>query len=316
MRWWFGALAFPLGCAPTMPPPPAAPELAAGQQPGEVIDNSVFGTKVAGLRATLARHGVQIDTSPAVIDTCTVDRYGGGEAGCVRCELATRSNTAGIDPDLVDGVSIAFGAYPPVMIQTAQLAHVALCRTIRIIGDDDAHPPAGIAIIEQHRLLISIEQFVEGAPAYKDFSVQQVVHHEVFHLFDAATAPDVFRTVDKAWHAMNPRGFEYHDPAIHTDSRPIGFVNHYATTNEQEDRASVFEFLLGQPTVLCDIAHADPAVAAKATTVWKRVAKVTGDKLLRQHAPCVDWIDARKKPIPVKKPPKRTGPVNLNIDRR
>jgi hypothetical protein len=313
MRWWLASIASVASvalqaCAPTMPPPPPAPTT--------LIDDSVFGAKVAGLRATLARHGVQIDTVPPVIDTCAADSYGEGRPGCVRCEVATRANTAGVDPDLIDGVSIAFGAYPPVLIQTAQLQHVALCRTIRIVGEDDAHPPAGIANVEQHRLLISIEQFVEGAPAYKDFSIQQVVHHEVFHLFDAATAPDVFRTTDRAWHAMNPRGFEYHDPAIKTESRPTGFVNHYATTNEQEDRASVFELLLGQPTVLCEIAHRDPAVAAKVTTVWKRVAKVTGDKLLHAHAPCVDWIDARTKPAPAKRPPKRTGPVNLSIDRR
>ncbi|MEO7097652.1 MAG: hypothetical protein ABI175_30600 [Polyangiales bacterium] len=312
MRWWPAAIALVLGCAPTMPPPPAAPDLAPGQQPGdppgESIDTSVFGGKVAGLRATLARHGVKIDTSPAVIDTCAVDRYGGGDKGCVRCEVATRVNTAGVDPDLIDGVSIAFGAYPPLFIQVTGLEHVALCRTIRIIGDDDAHPPAGLAIVNQHRLMISIEQFVAGAPAYKDFSVTQVVHHEVFHLFDAATAPTEFSSTDTTWLAMNPRGFEYHDPAIHTDWRPTGFVNHYGTTNEKEDRATVFEFLLGQPTVLCDIAHKDKAVAAK----------VTGEKLLRQHARCVDWIGGtRKKPAAAKKPPpKRTGPVNLRIDQR
>ena len=309
MRWWIASFAL-LGCAPTMPPPPPAPT--------NLIDDSVFGTKVAGLRATLARHGVQIDTVPPVIDTCAGDGFGESDRpGCVRCEVATRANTAGVDPDLIDGVSIAFGAYPPVLIKTAQLEHVALCRTIRIVGEDDIHPPAGVANVEQHRLLISIEQFAEGAATYKDFSIQQVVHHEVFHLFDAATAPDVFRGTDSAWHAMNPRGFEYHDPAIRRESRPPGFVNTYATTNEQEDRASTFEFLLGQPAVLCEIAHRDPAVAAKATTVWKRVAKVTGEKLLRAHAPCVDWIDIRKKPgAPVKKRPKRTGPVNLNIDQR
>ena len=93
MRWWLAPIVLAFGCAPTMPPPPAAPELAPGQQPGELMDTSVFGAKVAGLRATLARHGVQIDTSPAVIDTCTVDRSGGGEAGCVRCEVATRFQT-------------------------------------------------------------------------------------------------------------------------------------------------------------------------------------------------------------------------------
>ena len=305
MRRWIAPIAVALGCAPAMPPPPAAPT--------SLIDDSVFATKVAGLRATLARHAVQIDTVPPVIDSCAIDP---DRRNCVRCEVATRANTAGIDPDLIDGVSIAFGAYPPALIQTARLEHVALCRTIRIVGEDEARPPAGVAIVEQHRLLISIEQFSEGAPAYKDFSVQQVVHHEVFHLFDAATAPDLFGTTDRTWHAMNPRGFAYHDPAIRTEIRPTGFVNHYATTNEQEDRASVFEFLFGQPTVLCEIAHRDPAVAAKATAVWKRVAKVSGDKLLRQHAPCVDWIGGGKKPAAGNKPPKRTGPVNLRIDRR
>ena len=283
-----------------MPPPPPAPTA--------FVDDSVFGAKVATLRATLARHGVQIDTVPPVIDSCAGEHLHGS---CVRCELATRANTAGVDPDLIDGVSIAFGAYPPVLIQAAQLEHVALCRTIRISDGDESRPPAGVAIVGQHRLLISVEQFAEGAPAYRDFSVQQVVHHEVFHLFDEANKPDLFGKPQQLWEAMNPAGFEYHDPAIQRDDRPKGFVNEYATTNEKEDRASTFELLLGQPAVLCEIASRDPIVAAKTTNVWKRVAKVTGDKLLRQQAPCVDWIDAKKKPAT--KPAKRTGPVNLRI---
>lgn len=288
-----------------MPPPPAPPVT--------LVDDSVFGAKIAALRATLGRHGVDIDIVPPVIDSCAPGRAHDGERGCVRCELATRANTAGVDPDLIDGVSIAFGAYPPVLIQTTKLEHVALCRTIRIIGTEERDQPAGVAIADQHRLMISIEQFVDGAPAYRDFSVQQVVHHEVFHLFDEATAPELFATTDTSWHALNPRGFAYHDPAIHTESRPRGFVNDYATTNEKEDRATVFEFLFGQPAVLCEIGHADPTVAAKVTAVWKRIAKVGGAQLLRQHAPCVDWVGAKP---PTRKPPKRPGPVNLRIDRR
>ncbi len=289
-----------------MPPPPPVP--------ATLVDDSVFSAKVAGLRATLGRHGVEIDIAPPVIDSCAAAGYHGSETGCVRCELATRANTGGVDPDLIDGVSIAFGAYPPVLIQTAKLQHVALCRTIRVLGEGDREQPAGVAIADQHRLMISIEQFADGAPAYRDFSVQQVVHHEVFHLFDEATSPDLYTTIDSTWHALNPRGFEYHDPAIHTESRPRGFVNYYATTNQREDRATVFEFLFGQPAVLCEIGHADPTVAAKVTAVWKRVARVGGEKLLRQHAPCVDWLGGSGKPV--KKPPKRTGPVNLRIERR
>jgi hypothetical protein len=303
MRWWLAPIALALGCAPTMPPPPPPPTILA-------VDDSVFGTKVTALRATLARHGVEIDTVPPVIDTCVIDPT---RPNCVSCEVATRANTAGIDPDLIDGVSIAFGAYPPALIQAAGLEHVALCRTIRIAGEDGLRPPAGVAVVEQHRLLISIEQFGEGAPYYKDFSVQQVVHHEVFHLFDEATEPSLFHGIDQSWHALNPPDFAYRNPAIRTPTRPTGFVNSYATTNEQEDRATVFEFLLGQPAALCEIAHRDPAVAAKTAAVWKRVAKFTGDKLLRQQAPCVDWIGKARKAAPAKKRPKRTGPVNLRI---
>jgi hypothetical protein len=61
--------------------------------------------------------------------------------------------------------------------------------------------------------------------------------------------------------------------------------------------------------VLCEIAHVDPVVAAKTIVVWKRVAKTTGDRLLRHYAPCVDWIGG--KPKPKQKPPKR--PVRLTL---
>ena len=92
--------------------------------------------------------------------------------------------------------------------------------------------------------------------------------------------------------------------------RPAGFVNVYATTNEVEDRASTFEYLIGQPSRLCEIAAHDPTVARKVGVVWKRVAKVMSEKLLRRYAPCVDWIDGRK---PKPKPSKRRGPADLTL---
>lgn len=179
------------------------------------------------------------------------------------------------------------------------LEHVALCRTLRVDGDE--RPPAGVAIADQHRLLISVEHFVNDAGLYQDFSIGQIVHHEVFHLFDHATSVAV--DDDHEWVATNPRGFVYADPAASGTARPTGFINQYATTNAREDRATVFEYLLGQPTRLCEIADVDRIVAAKAKVVWKRVAKVVGAKLLRQHAPCFDSIG--------KKAPRPKGPVKL-----
>lgn len=290
-----------VSCAPS---PPAQPP----REPSNLMSSEEFASRISGLRATLARNHVDIDTL-AVIDSCAGDDYRHSLRNrCVRCEVATRANTGGIDPELIDGVAITFAGYPAALLGASRLEHVALCRTIRISGGDDARPPAGVAIADQHRLLISVEQFADSAPTYRDFSIEQVVHHELFHLFDHATSGEKVHA-DREWNALNPRGFAYADPAGDEPVRPHGFVNDYATTNELEDRATVFEFLLGQPAVLCEIAHVDPVVAAKTVVVWKRVAKVTGDKLLRHHAPCVDWIGGKPKPVP--KRPRRPVPLTL-----
>lgn len=296
MRSWVVVVALAVGCHGGTPPAQPTAE------PANLIDGETYTERIAGLRATLARHHVQIDTQ-LDIETCAVDQNHVRLRGrCVRCEVASRENTGGVDPSLIDAIAIAFAAYPPSLIAASQLEHVALCRTIRIDGDD--RPPSGVAIADQHRLLISVEHFVEGAGQYQDFSIGQVVHHEVFHLFDHATSGAAV-DADREWVATNPRGFVYRDPAITATARPPGFVNHYATTNAREDRATVFEYLLGQPARLCEIANADRIVAAKARVVWKRVAKVVGAKLLRQHAPCFDSIG--------KKAPRPRGPVKLRL---
>lgn len=305
MRRWVVTIALACGggCGAGLPvSPPVSPP---AQEPENLIDEETYANRIAGLRATLARHSVDIDTD-LVIETCTPDHvHERLPEHCMRCEVARRDNTGGVDPSLIDAVAIAFAAYPPSLIAAARLEHVTLCRTIRYPNKPDEQAPAGVAISDQHRLLISVEHFVGGVP--EGFSITQVVHHEVFHLFDRATGPGA--DTDREWDAINPPGFAYRDPASTERNRPAGFVNSYATTNAREDRATVFEYLLGQPTKLCEIANVDPGVAAKTKVVWKRVAKVVGAKLLRQHASCVE--DIGKKP---RKGPKR--PVTLQLPPR
>lgn len=287
MRGWAAVLTLGIGCVQAVPSPAIQPQA----EPANLIDGETYSARIAGLRATLARNNVDIDTQP-MIERCSSTR-------CVRCEVASRENTGGVDPTLIDAVAFAFGAYPPSLIAATGLEHVALCRTIRIEGDPDEQPPAGVAITEQHRLLISVEAWVDGSLRYEYFSIGQVVHHEMFHLFDHATSHDI----DREWEAINPPGFAYSDPAEAERVRPPGFVKAYGTTNAREDRATVFEFLMGQPTKLCEIARIDPIVATKTKLVWKRVAKVVGNKLLRQHAPCVDELDKLKRKSAAKPPP-------------
>ena len=243
-------------------------------EPVELIAADDFASRISGLRATLARSQIEIDDVP-VIETCR----GADTAGkCVRCEVVTRERTSGLDPDLLDAVSIAFAHYPPGTLAKANIQHVALCRSIRFFGfaDNPSDGPAGLAMLGDRRILVSVEHFIDHH--VDGFTIEQIVHHEVFHMFDTHLDND------KEWKALNPPGFAYKDPA--DGARPSGFVNAYATTSDAEDRASTFEMLVSSPQKLCDLAAHDPVLAKKTKVVWKRIAPVLGAPVMKRWAAC------------------------------
>ena len=88
----------------------------------------------------------------------------------------------------------------------------------------------------------------------------------------------------------------------------------YALTNEVEDRASTFEYLMAHPDELCAMTATDPALAKKVRLLWQRVARVDGGDKLGVTAPC-----ATKAPKPAKKPkhgPKNRLKLRLDSDTR
>ena len=99
-----------LGCGGQALPPQQLPELVAG---------SAYDEHVASLRATLVRNHIALDTAP-VVTTCTTHH---DVSDCVRCEVASREDTRGIDPDLIDEVAIAFAHYPTSVLSAAKLEH-------------------------------------------------------------------------------------------------------------------------------------------------------------------------------------------------
>jgi hypothetical protein len=297
---WIGCGAVPSPLAPT-------PVLVASE-PADLIPADVYNRRVASLRATLARSHIALDTTP-VIEVCGMHH---GIDDCARCEVASRLDTADVDPDMIDAVAIAFAHYSSKVLIAAKLEHVALCRRIRYAHDHgDGADPAGMAIWQDARLLVSIEFFSNKTHEhYGDFTIEQVVHHELFHMIDRATLGEK-AYADREWHALNPPSFTYTDPAPAQPARPPGFVNGYATTNELEDRASVFEYLMGQPAKLCAIAELDPIVAAKARMVWGLVAKLMGPDRLPDEAACLTRKPGKPgKPV---KPATRKGKPSLKL---
>ncbi len=287
VRWVLLVL---LGCAQPLPPS-RLPELAPPPEPPNLIDARTYESRVATLRATLARSHIDLDAGP-VIKACGSHH---GIDDCFTCEIVRRLDTSDVDPDMIDAVAIAFAHYPTNVLKAAKLEHVSLCRRIRY-DHNDAVNPSGLAMADDRRLMISIEQFSNKAhEAYGNYSIEQVVHHELFHMLDHATNGEKVNA-DREWHALLPAGFAYRDPAPLGGIRPSGFVNNYATTNELEDRATVYEYMMGQPEELCALAAADPRVAAKARLVRARVARLMGESRL-PHC-------ERKPPTP-----KKVGPL-------
>jgi hypothetical protein len=290
-------LLFALGCGS-----PAAPRV-----PAEVLPyDADFVASSRRLEATLARDGILLDTVP-VLRTCDEPMPG---VECARCDVATVLD--GVEFYLIDDMAIAFARYPTSFRKAARLEHVAFCRAITYEGSTD-HGPAGLADPNKNRVYISVEYFRGQG---RGLSIEAAVHHEVFHLLDFAQL-GAGRRDDAEWHKLNPKGFAYRDPS--TDiARPVGFVNGYATTNEVEDRASTFEYLMVRPDELCAIAATDPAVARKARLLWQRVSRIEGADRLGIKASCVTRPVGAAKAKPTKpaakRRPKSKQPIRLQLD--
>lgn len=280
------------GIACARPDPVSAPHVVPG------MTNDELDARLVGLRATLARSNIALDDAPHV-ESCKTAHLG---SRCVRCNVARRDNTVGIEPSLIDSAAIAFAMYPPELLAATGVRHVALCRSIDVPADEMA--AAGIALLDQQRILVNVGSFESAA---EGFTIDRVIHHELFHLLDYNG--DHFRE-DAEWLALNPKSFAYEDPDMLyrardlPDARPPGFVRAYATQNEAEDRASTFDLLFARPAELCEIAAKDPIVAKKVALLKKRVRKVAGPSPL--VARCA-------KPTPVRR---RTGPIDLRVRER
>jgi hypothetical protein len=261
----------------SMPPRQRLPDLAAPEPAPEEVS---FREHTAALRATLARSGIDLDGAGTIHsnETCT-------DHACLRCEVATGMD--GVDADVIDRVAIAVSAYPEAFLSASAFEHVALCKALGH-EDDQGEPPAGAADPTHRRLMVNVGYLVTSQ---NEREVEQVMHHELFHLFDIL---DIGADVE--WAALVPPGFTYRDPADRSKPRPDGFITPYGTTNEREDRATIFEYLMARPEELCKVAADDPIVAAKTTLIWHRVATVVGDAFLRKAAPCVDWVEIGPRP--------------------
>ncbi len=230
-------------------------------------------TGLADLKSIAAAAAIALEVGPAPLVTtqgCAAGApgdgglHGGGR--CYRCTLAVVEQRPGeaLHPLEVPLRTLAntLLAYPHSFLRVARIEKIALCG--KLVRDPDPDPTeqvAGLAESGSRRLMVGVGH----ADAHH---ANATLHHEIFHLFDHATDRDGDHRSDAEWERLNPRGFRYGDPSwLGLD----GFANDYARTAVPEDKASVFEYMMGFPSELCARAVDDPVLMAKARLLLARI---------------------------------------------
>ena len=105
-----------------------------------------------------------------------------------------------------------------------------------------------------------------------DYDFVDTVHHEVYHYIERYILSTGFRFT--SWNTLNPLGFNYGTVVSDysyskTFASDAAFVNSYAQTDEYEDRASTFEYMMKSSKASC---------LNKGNTVWLK-AKTMSEQI-------------------------------------
>jgi hypothetical protein len=280
-------LAAAAGCGMARPTrEPILPELDA--------PSPTWNSRIVALRTTLGRSAIRLEIRGAdeVLHGSVCDEPAGMrvQSGCVRCELAGEAEP--LDSAVLDAVKTAFDRYPTAVLDATHIEKVALCRSLSY---DDFPDTRAIGTVDLHerRLFVSVAPFLGTEyDATGPVTTEDIVHHELFHLFEFERMGGVYGD-DPEWRLQNPLGFVYDAAGEQAPRRP-GFINPYASTNEIEDRASIYQYLMARPDELCEVAAGDDIVRAKTRLVWSRIAAVVDTTFLRDRAACAaSLLDTR-----------------------
>jgi hypothetical protein len=198
----------------------------------------------------------QIDLTP-----CTDTK----DTRCMRCTLADpRPLDVGFYGELGRGLEMS----PRSFWKAAGLERVILCTELAYLDPDLSRPPQATVDFARRELLVSTSMVRADNKG--------TTQHELYHLFDKLGWDD------RAWSALNTKTFKYGST---TPSR--GFVRAYSMKNVVEDKATVYEAIIGGR--FCLLAEHDTIILAKGKLVRDRIRAAIGDdaEYLDTLAPCL-----------------------------
>lgn len=162
--------------------------------------------------------------------------------------------------------------WPAALVQEAQLKRIALVKNLAVTGQERfAMPDAGSGT-----LYFDIYHG-RTASAYQ----RHCIHHEFHHLVDFGRTGN-FYPDDREWVALNPPGTRYGTGGANARESHVtvlnhpadGFVNEYAMSAQEEDRAEIFAVLMvpDERKLVEEWAETDTHLAAKIRMMEKRIA--------------------------------------------
>jgi hypothetical protein len=171
--------------------------------------------------------------------------------------------------DYVPVLTAEIKRYPVDMIEAAKLHRIVLGYKLTFNGRE----VNGLADFKPNTLYLDVERL-----AAEPEQMRKCIHHEFYHIVDYMNWT---LTGDSDWERLNPPRFSYRGggrfardhPEAYTfsDTRP-GFVNVYATTAAEEDKAELFAFMMVRYNLVKERAGHDKVLRAKMDYLKKVVA--------------------------------------------
>ncbi len=225
----------PVVTSPSSPPvqtpsdnqtPITTPDLA--QTPSSPVETTPIPTvdeaNVALRNEIESKYGVKVKYGSEV------SGYNVGGMSTMIIDDATAARTA------LNNLNSTLSYYPTDLFR--EISNNGYPLTIYLIKRYSTANVTGVTDSSRNNIIISIAT---------DYSFADTLHHEVYHYIEKYIYSKGFRFT--SWNTLNPVNFNY--GVINLDlaysrmySADVPFVNSYAQTNEFEDRASTFEYMM------------------------------------------------------------------------
>lgn len=155
--------------------------------------------------------------------------------------------------ELLNSLNYNLSLYPSGFFQETKQGNYSL--TIYLLKRYSQDNVTGITDSTTKNVVISLAT---------DYSFVESLHHELYHYIEKYM---FYRGASyTTWNSLNPVGFSYGKTNtaisyVNTNNPYASFVNIYAQTDEYEDRASTFEYMMAPSEASCLVTG---------TTIWKK----------------------------------------------